>query len=64
MSILLSHHYSRCRRTIIYRGGSTLVGRGSQSVVVICRSTYETRGGRDDTCVVLLTEGLILIAGY
>ena len=31
-----------------------------QSVVVICRSTYERGGGVIDTCVVLLTERLIL----
>ena len=39
------------------RCGSRLVGGGSQSVVVICRSTYERGGGEDDTCVVLLTKG-------
>ena len=32
---------------------------GSQSVVVICHSTYEPGGG-DDTCVVLLTDRLLL----
>ena len=38
-----------------YRDGSRLVGGGggSQSVVVICHSTYEPVVG--DTCVVLLT---------
>ena len=40
-----------------------LLAGGSQSVVVICRSTYDTGrgGGRGEpTRVVLLTEGLIL----
>ena len=46
-----------------------LLAGGSQSVVVICRSTYEPgvgvggMGGGDDTCVVLLTEELTL-AGF
>ena len=50
------------RRSMIkIRGGSRLVGGGSQSGLVICRSTYEPGGGgRGDTCVVLLTERLIL----
>ena len=40
-----------------------LLAGGSQSVVVILSFYLRTRGGRDDTCVVLLTEGLIL-AGF
>ena len=42
----------RCREIEVYlRGGSRFVGRGSQSVVVICRSTYEPgRGGRLMCC--------------
>ena len=31
-----------------YRGGSCLVRRGSQLVVVMCRSTYEPEGGGGD----------------
>ena len=32
------------------RGGSRLIGRGSQSVVVICRSTCEVGEGGNGTC--------------
>ena len=42
-------YYAGNNRMIILcrLGGSRLVGRGSQSGVVICRSTYEPGGGGD-----------------
>ena len=46
--------------TKVSRGGSRFVGRGSQSVVVICHSTYEPGGGGGGICVFLLTQGLVL----